>query len=381
MSKLTLTRYLYLYDEVVLSFLTCLLEKTSLDECNFWFSEIYFSGFKDQAWALLMFVYFDFYFIYNVDFISFLDKKYQEQDLKSALTIIKNLYNMKSDCFVFLSRQYNSQVKKINQVYRGKKPNWLSTYPSKYHKFFRYLKNKKYHYAVSCLPEETNDELYECFQKFFEIPNEEIEKIKKLLSETYYLNDGHKLWALVCLFVVHSDFYKDKKKVLYLGNIDKTYDSLLEFNHTTVDPVYKTLVKKRPFTIHPLVSCFHLGRDDFLESNDNMNGCFFDNWIYYAYNSPLWESRINSYDVLLNETEEKIEFHLDDELEEFHQHFGYEPDEQSKEVQIKHAPILENNIWKKWVETLFEDKENINNNWLKYCIEEKYFDDNFRFLY
>ena len=381
MSKPALTRYLYLYDEVVLSFLTCLLEKTSINECNFWFSEIYFSGFKDQAWGLLMFIYFDFYFINNIDFISFLDKKYEDFDLKSALIVIKNLYNMKSDSFVFLTRQYNSQIKKINHIFRGKKPTWLLKYPLKYHKFFRYLKNKNFLNAVSCLPEEINDELYECFGMFFEIPNQEIKNIQMVLNKTYYRNDGHKLWALTSLLIFQSDFYKNKKKILYLGNNNKIYDSLVAFNDDKINPVYTTLKHKRLYTIHPLVSCFYLSRDEFLENNDNMNSCFFDDWIYYAFNSPIWENRICSYDILLSDSEKKIEFKHDDELEDFHKHYGYELDEQSKEVQNKHAHVLEKCLWEDWVKKLFVDQKDVDNNWLENIIENKHFHDDFRFLY
>ena len=48
MAKLILTRYLYIFDEVGLSFIICLLKKHSLDECYFWISELYLSGFKDN---------------------------------------------------------------------------------------------------------------------------------------------------------------------------------------------------------------------------------------------------------------------------------------------------------------------------------------------
>ena len=136
-----------------------------------------------------------------------------------------------------------------------------------------------------------------------------------------------------------------------------------------------------PSTIHPLVSCFYLSRDEFLENNDNMNSCFFDDWIYYAFNSPIWENRICSYDILLSDSEKKIEFKHDDELEDFHKHYGYELDEQSKEVQNKHAHVLEKCLWKDWVKKLFVDQKDVDNNWLENIIENKHFHDDFRFLY
>ena len=41
MSKLILTRYLYIYDEVIISLITELLTKSDINACYFWLSEIY----------------------------------------------------------------------------------------------------------------------------------------------------------------------------------------------------------------------------------------------------------------------------------------------------------------------------------------------------
>ena len=96
MSKVILTRYLYLFDEVGLTFITSLLKKRSLEECYFWISELYLSGFIEQSWELLWFVYYDFYYINNPYFRPFIHKKSVEGGLKSALTVVKNLFKMKS---------------------------------------------------------------------------------------------------------------------------------------------------------------------------------------------------------------------------------------------------------------------------------------------
>ena len=41
MSKVILTRYLYIYDEVCLSFIYSLLKKQDINECYFWMFEMY----------------------------------------------------------------------------------------------------------------------------------------------------------------------------------------------------------------------------------------------------------------------------------------------------------------------------------------------------
>ncbi len=61
MSKQSLTRYLYFLEEVKMSFMESLLTKNSLKECYFWISEIFYSGFIEESWQLIMKIYYDFY--------------------------------------------------------------------------------------------------------------------------------------------------------------------------------------------------------------------------------------------------------------------------------------------------------------------------------
>ena len=94
MSKLALTRYLYIYDEVGFSFITALLKKQSINECYFWISELFLSGYEKESWELIWFIYYDFYYINNPQFIPFILKKHNngEGNLKDLMTVIKNLF-------------------------------------------------------------------------------------------------------------------------------------------------------------------------------------------------------------------------------------------------------------------------------------------------
>ena len=80
MTKLILTRFLYIYDEVCISLLTSLLKKQSLDECYFWTSELYLSGLEKECWEFIWFVYYDFYYIDNPYFGDYISKKYSKHD-------------------------------------------------------------------------------------------------------------------------------------------------------------------------------------------------------------------------------------------------------------------------------------------------------------
>ena len=147
MSKLALTRYLYIYDEVGFSFITALLKKQSIDECYFWISELFLSGYEKDSWELIWFIYYDFYYINNPQFIPFILKKHNngEGNLKDLMTVIKNLFKFPISSQVFVTRQYNMNIKEITSVFRGKKPAWLvNSIPTKYHALFRYIDKKLY---------------------------------------------------------------------------------------------------------------------------------------------------------------------------------------------------------------------------------------------
>ena len=67
-------------------------------------------------------------------------------------------------------------------------------------------------------------------------------------------------------------------------------------------------------------------------------------WLYYASKSPLWQTRIASYGGTINDTTYNVEFACDDQEEKFYEKYGYEPDEQSIEIQEKCLGIKLSNI-------------------------------------
>lgn len=60
---------------------------------------------------------------------------------------------------------------------------------------------------------------------------------------------------------------------------------------------------------------------------------FCDNWLFYASRIPLWEHRILKYKGIINIEEKTVHFENDDSLEEFFDKYGFEPDEETIEIQ------------------------------------------------
>ena len=58
------------------------------------------------------------------------------------------------------------------------------------------------------------------------------------------------------------------------------------------------------------------------------------NWLYYASFSPIWEQRIEEYNGVIDDEKKTVSF-SDENMEEFYELYGYDVDEQLKEVQDK----------------------------------------------
>lgn len=152
-----LTRYLYVFDEVGLSFVESLLTHKSIDETIFWLSELYHSGFCQKSWELLWFVYFDFYFVSYPGFIKYLTQKHKTFTFQSLLGVAHNLHAFKRITpFVFLFRLLSCNHHTIKDpilpsVYKGRKPAWLlENFPDEsIHHFIRDLFTHRYE-SIAC---------------------------------------------------------------------------------------------------------------------------------------------------------------------------------------------------------------------------------------
>ena len=57
--------------------------------------------------------------------------------------------------------------------------------------------------------------------------------------------------------------------------------------------------------------------------------------------------------ITVSDKKQIIEFNDEDELEEFYEEYGYEPDEQSKEIQQKSIREIPDNRLNNWLNELF----------------------------
>jgi len=60
-------------------------------------------------------------------------------------------------------------------------------------------------------------------------------------------------------------------------------------------------------------------------------------WLFYCRKTPIWLSRILEFRGIVDEEKKTVAFESDDDLEEFYKIWGFEPDEQIKEMHICHG--------------------------------------------
>ena len=247
-----------------------------------------------------------------------------------------------------------------------------------------------YEYYKTGYVEESWKLLYKIYYDFYMLKNPKMEdkinnkylkwKEKKKISMSYYLKrvkDDRKLFVINSCFdekITLNNNYDNtyhyllaklidkfkitpKKKVYYKMVMKKEIEFVVDTDKSCkndgkqedVSYVYKTLGKQRIYGISTNIGCFKLERE-----RKDLNHCFWYHWEYYAYKSPIWKERFDKYKIKVSDKKQLIEFEDDDELEKFYEEYGYEPDEQSEEIQQKSSIEINRTNLKLWVNSIFK---------------------------
>ena len=68
---------------------------------------------------------------------------------------------------------------------------------------------------------------------------------------------------------------------------------------------------------------------------EELKKMYFEKWLYFTSDTPVWVERIDKYNGIVNEAENKINFPNEDEEQEFFNKYNYEPVEQTNETMEK----------------------------------------------
>jgi len=102
--------------------------------------------------------------------------------------------------------------------------------------------------------------------------------------------------------------------------------------YTPIEPLktknWKILSSACRYTIRTNVNhIFDTERPENIEDVYNSN-----RWLYYAVKSPIWEKRVLCFEGKIDDESQEVVFPNDDMFDDFYDCWGYEPDEQPREV-------------------------------------------------
>jgi hypothetical protein len=337
------TRYLYEKDEVKITLLMSLLNKS--DEALFWAYELFYSGFKDELINWIWSIYYDFYYSKNASFEKYLSNKLTKPTDETKATdefkdklialIINNLLIRPFSIDVFILKKITSTEAKE-----------IILFPIFKKKLEKSLSDENYLEIASLILNKLDENL--CVKTLVVVISFFIEcglkidekKIIKEYQKMIKINDKKTL--LLSRIIQYFTLLKNIKlgKNLYAHVDDEDiviYETINYIPENNKFLPYKILPVACMFNIdsNNYLSLFHLKRDKY-----NIDLAYRYNWLFYASYSPLWKKRILKYNGIIDDKEKKIIFSDENDEELFYNEFGYEPDEQKIKVQQKSIQII-----------------------------------------
>jgi hypothetical protein len=339
------TRYLYEKEEVKISLITSILNKKE-EDALFWAFELFYSGFTSELTELIWDLYYNFYATMNPGFEKYLSVKMRIQtttecddnDAKLLASLITNFMIRPHTIDVFILRQMVKQYDfDINTQDISEIVNLLEADD------FVMLAYLVMNTGEEPKLWEIHLSIIEYFKKMGLTLNckHEVDSYKKITS---VLENIINKQTVLLSRIIH---YSVLMKKIPLGkNLFIQVDLSEIIMYETVEPIFEPregeLLPTLPaYKILPMASKLRIDEYNYLslfqlkrEKLDIVDA-YRSNWEYHASFSPLWQERIKLYNGIIEHDRKKVTFSDDDDLENFYENYGLEPDEQKKETQEK----------------------------------------------
>jgi len=332
-STFQFTRYLYIKDEVKYSILISLLKKN--EETVFWAYEFYYSGFNQELWDLFWKIYYEFYATLNPHFKKFLQENHENwkkntSDDTIIAQVVENLKIKRWNMDVFLLKQHvklkpSISKKKISVLLEKKDYEGIADY-------------------IISKPQKQKDFIQ--LNEYFTLHN--VEK-KKLPILTISMTKDELLSCIIHLYTLLDNKIKPGKKLYITNKIDISLYKNIYSNYDSSFYCYKILRNACKYAIdnERMLALFKLTRD----SIHDLHRVYNYDWLYYASNTPIWSSRIETFGGTPNHEKKEVIFEDEDLEDEFNDHFYYDTDEQPLEIKFRNiGQIQESVTWKSFFE-------------------------------
>jgi hypothetical protein len=343
-SDLIFTRYLYVKDEVRVAILSSILKKS--DDAIFWAYELYYSGFKHELFELLWNIYYDFFATLNPSFESYFLKKHGEWIDNEYDTLVSSIIQS------LLFRPFNTDVFMLRNICESFEITCNYIKKDAKANLELWIKEKDYRSIAQWILNEntTNNviNIYIMCLHIFRINGLKI-SINRLQNEFIRItkiNTNIKHILLTKIMTLFSMTEKIKKgKIIYIA-VDP--DDIIQYDTVHGNRELKAYNILKNECSQGINDTNHLSLFKLTRSKYVLKDAYFNNWEYHASFSPLWSQRIQWYGGYPDYNSQKIIFTEDDSAEKFYRLYGYEPDEQTLEVQEKSVGLIKKVYNWKW---------------------------------
>ncbi len=391
-----LTRYLYHLTDVKISFITSLLKSDDMKEVLFWASELYYSGYEYMLYNTIWKVYYDFYAVTNPLLeskinklknneencivnkmknlnlherqniklqITSLDKDNEHSDNEKYLIYILNiLFNIDKIDYTVFELRFLNPLNPCEIIRKERK--WLFDLKNELRKEKIELIEVEELLLISVYEENDNNivyylsranrvqQIYIILKKFymfvkgFTLNNNDTDNY---LNTINYENKHHIILTSICYFQL--ELKEINKRLIIKKYNEIQYGSYFKDtnNNSKIIP-YNVLKYKREYGINEMIGCFL----NTTHKPINKNDILLNNWEYYCNFSPIWKERFIKYKCIFKD--KNPIFMNDDLLDDFYELYGYEPDEQSRETQLKSTKKIKENRVQYWLNYVFEQE-------------------------
>ena len=319
--KMILTRYLYVKEEVMTSMLTSFLE-TDLDSALYWAYELYYSGYEQETTIHLQKIYYYLFACQNPDLEEYIIEKSKHIKPHIIHDIVQTMILRPFDTDVLLLHRIATYLDYEVEM------DTFDLQKMSYTDLAAYIVNH---------PEEHDTLLGHTLLGHALLGHTLLPKVVPLLKPIVLLSRCLRSTSLISPSspLIHSD--ESNKYVT--SELKPAYN------------VLKTVC--RPIDPHHYLFLFGSPRTKIPSYMQMYHSC----WLVCASYSPIWAKRIAVHGGTVQGN--KVVFKNEVLEETFYSKYGYEPDEQSMEVQYRNmCPILPGKTWSQIVrKRLFPQNE------------------------
>jgi hypothetical protein len=327
---LQLSENLYPIDEVIGTFIQCIVGRAEIEESIFWLWELLYSS-PDVGEGLIC-IYKMFYSTHNNNIGRYITRKINEYkkttDNRLLADIVVNLRNLEPNYFSYLVNSYGTTYQFPTTIYKTKQ--WMEPYPQNMKNVFGSLAANDYknlgYYMAQSLNVNGYEKTYIALQQFASSNGIDIDDGIDIDLRT---NDMLDLSSFVSRIITSGD----KSPRGHFLRCDKSMIQEIDLHYTKKsEKYYLKLSERRLYSTHSIVPPGDYGR---FSVKDLKESCWF-NWEYYAYDSTEWNKRFRTYKGERNHEKKSIDWIDDDHLEAFYDDDNaMDFDEQPSETQMK----------------------------------------------